>query len=324
MRPCDIVPHRVRGSFVLLQGGGGSSFDAVLTIVIIAFLLGWAIRSVKKPHPRVLLMADRWVLWFALPVLVISKISRISVDAELLTPALVAWASMTVCVLLVLGASRLFSWNRETTGALLLIGVLGNTSFLGLGMVEGLLGAEHLPGAIAYDQLGTFLALATFGSFISGHFGSGESGWKPIVRRISRFGPFIGLVISVPVRFMHLPDGVYDVMDAIGKTVPPVAMGALGLRFSIRAKRSVILPTVVGLGIKMMLVPGIVMLVATATGSLHEMEWATSILESAAPPMVTAGVVAVGAGLNEDLVAFMVGMGTLCAFASLPLIAAVL
>lgn len=296
----------------------------MLTIVIVTFLAGWLIRSVKKPHPRVLLVADRWVLWFALPVLVISKISRMNVNSELMTPALVAWISMATCGVLVLVAGRAFQWSRNTIGALLLIGVLGNTSFLGLGMVEGLLGSEHIPGALAYDQLGTFLALATYGSFISGHFGSGQSGWRQIVRRLLRFGPFLGLLISIPVRFLHVPEGIYEVLDAIGKTVPPVAMGALGLRFSIRAQRNVVFPTVIGLATKMIVVPALVMLVAALTGSLHAMEWQTSILESAAPPMVTAGVVAVGAGLDEDLVAFMVGVGTLCSFLTLPLVSLML
>jgi hypothetical protein len=36
--------------------------------------------------------------------------------------------------------------------------------------------------------------------------------------------------------------------------------------------------------------------------------------------MVTAGVVAVVAGLDEDLVSFMVGVGTLVSFLSLPLL----
>lgn len=292
----------------------------MLTVVIVAFLLGWAIRSLRQPHPVVLKIADRWVLWFALPILVVSKISRININSELLTPVAVAWLAMVTSAALVLLASRLFQWAASTTGALLLIGVLGNTSFLGIGMVEGLLSAEHVSGAIAYDQLGTFLALATYGAFIAGHFGSGERGWRPIAKRIMKFGPFLGLLISIPVRFLHVPDGLYDVMDAIGKTVPPVAMCALGLRFSVRAQRKVVLPTIAGLTIKMLFIPTLVMLVVVMSGSLDVMEWQTAVLESGAPPMVTAGVVAVGTGLDEDLVAFMVGVGTLFSFVSLPLI----
>ena len=40
--------------------------------------------------------------------------------------------------------------------------------------------------------------------------------------------------------------------------------------------------------------------------------------------MVTAGVVAVGAGLSAELVAYMIGVGTLVAFVSLPLLSLVL
>jgi hypothetical protein len=40
--------------------------------------------------------------------------------------------------------------------------------------------------------------------------------------------------------------------------------------------------------------------------------------------MVTAGVVAVGAGLSAELVAFMVGVGTLFAFVSLPIVSLLL
>jgi predicted permease len=70
----------------------------------------------------------------------------------------------------------------------------------------------------------------------------------------------------------------------------------------------------------MLVMPGAVYLVATLVGSTHDLAWSASILQAAAPPMVTAGVVAVSAGLSEDLVAFMVGIGTLVAFVSIPLL----
>jgi hypothetical protein len=70
----------------------------------------------------------------------------------------------------------------------------------------------------------------------------------------------------------------------------------------------------------MLVMPGAVYLVATLVGSTHDLAWSASILQAAAPPMVTAGVVAVSAGLSEDVVAFMVGIGTLVAFVSIPLL----
>jgi hypothetical protein len=40
--------------------------------------------------------------------------------------------------------------------------------------------------------------------------------------------------------------------------------------------------------------------------------------------MVTAGIVAIGAGLDEELSSFMVGVGTLMSFVTVPLISLML
>ena len=90
----------------------------------------------------------------------------------------------------------------------MMVRILGNTSFLGLGMVESLLGADHLASAIAYDQVGTFVGLALWGSFVASTYGAGESGWRPVLKRLSRFGPFLALLASLVFRVIDLPADV--------------------------------------------------------------------------------------------------------------------
>jgi predicted permease len=292
----------------------------VLALVISAFLLGWLVRTIRPIPVVVTAWADKYVLQVALPGVIIAKISTVSFDADVVLPIAVAWAVMLVSIVAVLVASRVLNWSRALTGALLLVGVLGNTSFLGLGMVEGLLGADHLASAIAYDQVGTFVGLALWGSFVASTYGAGEGGWKSILNRLVRFGPFLALLASLVFRVIDLPADVYPILNGIGKTVAPVAMCALGLRFTLSVSRSVQVPALFGLVTKMAVLPGLVYVVAVLVGSPHDIAWSTSILQAAAPPMVTAGVVAVGAGLSAELVAFMVGVGTLVAFVSLPLL----
>jgi len=268
--------------------------------------------------------ADKYVLQVALPAVIIAKISKVTFDADVVLPIAVAWSVMFVAIVSVLIASRILKWNRSITGALLLVGVLGNTSFLGLGMVESLLGTDHLASAIAYDQVGTFVGLALWGSFVASTFGAGEGGWRSILNRLSRFGPFLALLASLIFRIIDLPDEVYPILNGIGKTVAPVAMCALGLRFTLSVNRSVQVPALLGLISKMAVLPALVFAVSMFVGSPQDLAWSTSILQAAAPPMVTAGVVAVGAGLSAELVAFMVGVGTLVSFVSLPLLSLVL
>lgn len=292
----------------------------MIAIVVGAFLLGWLIHSQGPDTARITRWADVYVLRFALPVLVFSKISRIALDGALVEPIAIAWAVMTTSAVVILVLSRLLHWDPKITGALLLVGVLGNTSFLGLGLVEGLLGADHVSSAVAYDQLGTFLALSVYGAFVASRYGAGSFGFKPIVRRLIRFVPFIALILSFPAQFIELPEGLYDMFSIIGRTVGPVAMGSLGLRFTLRARRAVLGPAVSALMVKMLLAPIVLIFVAVLTGHMDNMAWESSIMQSAMPPMVTAGVVAVGAGLDEDVVSFMVGVGTLCAFISVPIV----
>ena len=296
----------------------------MLALVIGAFLLGWLVKTIRPVPVVVTAWADKYVLQVALPAVIIAKISKVTFDADVVLPIAVAWSVMVISIVAVLTGSRILKWNRSITGALLLVGVLGNTSFLGLGMVESLLGADHLASAIAYDQVGTFVGLALWGSFVASTYGAGESGWRPVLKRLSRFGPFLALLASLVFRITDLPADVYPILNGIGKTVAPVAMCALGLRFTLSVSRSVQVPALLGLISKMVVLPGLVFVVSVLVGSPQDLAWSTSILQAAAPPMVTAGVVAVGAGLSAELVAFMVGVGTLVAFVSLPLLSLVL
>ena len=296
----------------------------MLALVIGAFLLGWFVKTIRPMPVAVTAWADKYVLQIALPAVIIAKISTVTFDADVVLPVAVAWSVMLVSIVAVLVASRIFEWSRSLTGALLLVGVLGNTSFLGLGMVESLLGADHLASAIAYDQVGTFVGLALWGSFVASTYGAGESGWRPVLKRLSRFGPFLALLASLVFRVIDLPADVYSILNGVGKTVAPVAMCALGLRFTLNVSRSVQGPALFGLISKMAVLPGLVYVVAAIVGSPLDLAWSTSILQAAAPPMVTAGVVAVGAGLSAELVAYMVGVGTLVSFVSLPLLSIIL
>ena len=292
----------------------------VIVVVFASFFAGWAVRSRAVVPARVLVAADRWVISVALPALVVSKMTHIEIGADLVVPIAAAWGAMGVCAIAVLVASRAAQWSRATTGALLCVAVLGNTSFLGLGMTEGLLGRGHLFAAVAYDQPGTFLALATWGALVASHWGTGSRGWHAVIHRIITFPPFLALVVSIPLRSLNVAETVWDILDALGRTVAPVAMAAVGLRFVPKWQRALVRPVATGLLVKMVCAPVVVALAAAIAGGWGEVAWQSSILQASAPPMVSAGLVAIAAGLDEDTTTMLVGFGTLGAFAWMPIV----
>jgi predicted permease len=293
-------------------------------LVVGCFFGGWLVRRALKRPAGVAALLDRYVLVIALPALILVKLPGVALGASVAVPAAVAWGGLLVAVALVLLASRLWSWDRRTTGVLLLVTPLGNTSFLGLAAVEALLGRNHLGTALAYDQLGSFLGLAAYGSLVASRYGSGAKGWRPAVRRLFRFGPFLALLASVPLRWVDLPAPLPDLLTDLGRTVAPVAMFALGLRFRLVLRRRVLTPALVCLVTKMAVLPISALAIAAAIGVRADPAWTTSVLQSGMPPMVTAGVVATQAGLDEELSTLVVGVGTLLAFVTLPVLASFL
>jgi malate permease and related proteins len=107
-----------------------------------------------------------FAIYVSLPALVLLKIPELEFSTDLFTPVLMPWVMLLLSGLAVLGLARLCKWERQVTGCLLLLIPLGNTSFLGIPMVRAFFGEQAVSYAVLYDQLGSFLALATYGSVI--------------------------------------------------------------------------------------------------------------------------------------------------------------
>lgn len=77
-----------------------------------------------------------YVIYIALPALILRQVPGLAFSGEYLAPLIMPWLVLLFSGLLVFLLCRLLHWSREITGALLLMVPLGNTAFLGLPMVE--------------------------------------------------------------------------------------------------------------------------------------------------------------------------------------------
>ncbi len=291
-----------------------------MPLVLGCFALGVLMRRVAPRTDDLSRLLDRAVISVLLPALVLAKLPEIPFEARAVIPVAVAWSAVAVGAAAVLALSRLRGWDRRVTGTLLLVTPLGNTSFLGFAAVEALLGRDHLPPAIAYDQLGSFLALVTYGSIVATRYGGGgPGGAPPALRDAWRFPPFVALLIGVGLRVTGIGLPAAEAFDAIGRLVGPVALSALGLRFTLAVQRRHMGPVAGCLVVRMGVIPALALAASTLAGG--GLEWSTSVLEAGAPPMVTAGVVAAAVGLDAELAVTVVGLGLLLALGTLPLLA---
>lgn len=292
----------------------------MLALVIGCFAVGLLARRLLPRSVELVPWLDHGVLSVTLPALIIAKLPELSLGTDLAIPVGAAWGCVALAAGSVLVGTRRHGWSRQTVGALLLVTALGNTTFLGLPMVESLLGKPELARALAFDQLGSFFGVAVYGSFIAARYGHGASGWRPVVHRLLRFPPFFAVLVSFAVRLAPLPVGLDAALGHIGRLVAPLAMLALGLRFRVAASAHGRQAAIWCLSTKLVLLPLTVLVIAMLVGGTHDPAWRASVLESGMPPMVTAGVVAARADLDEELATTVVGVGLLLALLSIPLL----
>jgi predicted permease len=296
----------------------------VLAVVLACFAAGLVLRRLVPRSAALIGPLDHAVIGVTLPALILAKLPEVGLGADLVVPVTAAWGAGAVAVAAVLLAARRLGWSRATTGTLLLVTPLGNTTFLGLAMVEALLGTEALSRALAFDQLGSFLGLAVYGSVVAARWGHGEEGWRPVLGRLLRFPPFFAVVASFALRAVEVPTWLDDGLGAVGQLVGPLAMLTVGLRFRLALADHARQAARWCLGIKMGLMPLAVLGAAVVAGGLDDPAWRASVLEAGMPPMVTAGVVAAQADLDGELAATVVGVGLLLALVTVPALSLVL
>ena len=291
-------------------------------VIIITFLLiGMALKRIPVFPDETGNVLNLFVIYISLPALVLLKLPELVFSKNLLVPALMPWGMLLFSSALILILSRLFKWERATTGCLLLLIPLGNTSFLGIPMVKAFFGDNAIPYALLYDQLGSFLALATYGSLILALYGTGKS--KPtlesVVKKIISFPPFIALVLAFIIKAFPYPPIAVSLLKILASTLVPLVMIAVGFQLTLRLSRKVTSQLFIGLSIKLIAAPMAALFLCTIAG-LEGEAVQVSIFEAGMPPMVSAGALAILANLSPALAAALVGIGIILSFATLPML----
>ncbi len=289
-----------------------------LIFVAAIFVIGWLLQFSGKFSEDAPLTLNQYVIYVALPALILAQLPALAFDETIWKVVFIAWFSLLLGALLVLALAKLFAWDRQTTGALLMLVPLGNTSFVGIPMINALVGIKGVPIALIYDQLGSFLGLVLYGSWVIAAY-SGES--KPTLmglgKRILAFPPFWALILALALPSFWIQTYWHNPLMLVGNTLVPVVLIALGLQFKWRLPHHHYNPLISGLSLKLLLVPFIVFLLVLIMG-WQGMAIETSILESAMAPMISAGALAVAAGLAPELVAALVSWGLIISFITVP------
>lgn len=288
-------------------------------LIAVFVLLGIIFRRLEAFPPETVQVLNMFALYVSLPAVILLKVPQITFSAEILAPILIAWGALLLSAALVLLAARLFSWPRAATGVLLLVVPIGNTSFMGVPVITAFFGDAGLRHLIVYDQFGTMLSFATYGSLVLALYGrEGSLNLRSVAKRLLFFPPSMALAAGLALLPWGYSLQVERLLQITAGTLTPLVMTAIGFQLRLRLQPTLRAPLCFGLGLKLLAAPLAALVVCRLLG-MHGLAVDVSILESGMPPMVTAGALAVVAGMNAELSAALVGLGLLLSFATLPL-----
>jgi predicted permease len=283
---------------------------------------------------------NRFVLSVSMPALVFQAVQAAPLGPDVIQVPLTAVVGMAGTALIAWWLlARLYGHTPET-GGLVLAASAGSVSFLGIPIVRTLFGPAQAHVAVYFAILNVPLALLA-GAAISSRVRRSTA--PPPLRSQPPAGPgrvrrtqvprqalrqFAALpvtwafLLGLALRGNALPPGVSAALHALGASVGPTTMVALGLGLHFErslARYRMVLPAV---AIKLAVSPLVVCACAWALG-LSGLPLAIVSLQGAMPTQVLSVVVADRYRLDTGLVGLTLAMDTALAFVLLPLLVAV-
>jgi hypothetical protein len=290
-----------------------------LVLLIACFVLGVLLRRVGRLPEATPAVLNAFIINVSLPALTLLYVHELPLDRSLAYPAAMAWVLFGLGAVFFLLLGRAAGWSRGTTGGLILVGGLANTSFLGLPMIETFYGVEHLGLGILIDQLGTYMVLSTLGILIAITYAAGAASPAALARKILTFPPFQAVLLALALKPVAYPEGLEIVLGKLGATLAPLALVSVGYQLRLGELRGRIAALSAGLAFKLVMGPAMIMaLFAGALGAGGTLIQVT-IFEAAMAPMIGASIVAQEHKLDPPLITLMVGIGIPLSFLTLPI-----
>ena len=272
-------------------------YTAILSALAPPFLLillGAGLKRLGVLHPAHVPILNGLVIQVTLPALILLGLLRAPVlSPRLALPVLALFAAEILALGMVAGIGRGLRLPPRTLGAALLVGVFGNTGFIGYPLTLALFPAQFSV-AILLDQFAMTLLLYGTAAVAGGRLGSG-GGHGEALGRFFRSPLFLSAVTGLALHSVRVPPGlahsplwarvgavVMQCLGYLGQGTTPLVLLALGV--ALRPGAALAQPKALGLacGVKLLFVPAAAWAVCRLLGVGGEVR-AETVLASAMP-----------------------------------------
>ncbi len=284
--------------------------------VFIFVALGYFFKYFKRDISESLI---EFVIYFSLPALALVKIRELEFNEVVFNIIFIAYLSMFVATIISYFIGKMLKLERNILATFMVVSIFGNTSFVGFSYVESLYSSKELVYPLVYDQIGSFVALLTIGMVLIA-WGSQKEQKLSLKQKFKMLltPPLQAIIFAILLHGVVFPDFVEGVLIKLEYTLIPLVTMIVGMKLEIKAFKNFFKESIVALGIKMILVPLIMLGILYPFFDFDATWMRVTFIEIAMPPMTMATVLAIRGGLNKDLAINTLGLGILFSFIAIP------
>ncbi len=260
------------------------------------------------------------VYYLLLPALVLNVVWQTPLSMDTPRVALSAASGVIGGLLLSWAICRKLRMPEKIIGAVMLAAAFPNATYLGLPVLEAVLGPPGRSVAIQYDLFACTPLLLTVGMSVAQYYGGQTTPVHPGLA-ILKTPPLLAAIFALAVNLagVPLPVVIHDWLGLMGGAVSPLMLIALGLSLRWDTLRfAYAWPILIVAVIQLALMPVWVWLAAQLFG-LSGNTLAGVVLEAAMPSMVLGVVICDRYKLDTGLYAAAVTATTALSFVTLPL-----
>lgn len=251
---------------------------------------------------RVADLTAKAMLWVLIPPVVFFNIATLHLTAGVGAGLAFGYLGLGVAMLTAYAAGRwVFDLSRPGIGALMLAAAMGNTGYLGVPFTAALFGLDDVPDALAYDIVISGMGFFTIAVAVGAAFGSVAEAPRARVAAFFTRNPALWAFAAALVAPTALaPQWAVDASHVLVFVMLPMGFFIVGVTLASEAEEGAIKfpppitgPVAAAVGIKLLLVPAVVLLLSLA------------IIEVPDPYISQA---AMACGINSVLIAHAYGL----------------
>ncbi len=283
-------------------------------ILFISFFGGYIVKHISKVQRSQVSLLNSFILYISLPAQIFLYIPAMKFEKEFLAPICVSWIIFGLAIPFFKFIGKKFSLSNNVVLCLVMVCGLGNTSFVGLPLIENYYGKEGIGVGIYVDQFGTFLALSLVGFPFLMHQSNEDIPIRGILKKVLLFPPFLSIGIAMLMKMIEVSAPFPEVLKRLGDTLAPLALFSVGVQLSfgdLKGRGKLIL---LGLFYKLILAPFLIYLLFVQILGIHSLIGKVSVFEASMGPMITSTLLVTEKNLEGELASVLLALGILSSF----------